>query len=56
MLEILSKIKEISAAFEVDRKKVSNADEFEVLKNTFLGRKGLIANLFKGLICLFIKK
>ena len=49
MLEILSKIKEISAAFEVDRKKISNADEFEVLKNTFLGRKGLIANLFKEL-------
>jgi len=49
VLEILSKIKEISAAFEVDRKKISNADEFEVLKNTFLGRKGLIANLFKEL-------
>ena len=49
MLEILSKIKKISTAFEADRKKISNAVQFEVLKNTYLGRKGLIASLFKEL-------
>ena len=49
MLEILSKIKKISTAFEVDKSNVSNADEFEILKNTYIGRKGLIASLFKEL-------
>ena len=49
MLEILSKIEKISTAFEADRQKVSNADDFEGLKNTYLGRKGLVASLFKQL-------
>ncbi len=56
MLEILSKIKKISTAFESDKRNVSNADEFEVLKNTFIGRKGLVASLFKELSSIPVDK
>ncbi len=49
MLDILSKIKKISSSFDNDLKKISNVDEFDALKNTYLGRKGLLASLFKDL-------
>ena len=49
MLDILSKIKKISSSFDNDLKKISNVDEFGALKNTYLGRKGLVASLFKDL-------
>ena len=49
MLEISSKIEKISNAFEVEKKQVSDAQELDNLKNKFLGRKGLVSNLFKDL-------
>jgi len=49
VLDILSKIKEISSSFDVEVKKISNVAEFDALKNTYLGRKGLVASLFKDL-------
>ena len=49
MLEISSKIEKISNAFEVEKKQVSDAQELDSLKNKFLGRKGLVSNLFKDL-------
>tara|TARA_B100000131_G_scaffold149371_1_gene145030 strand:+ start:1996 stop:3012 length:1017 start_codon:yes stop_codon:yes gene_type:complete len=49
VLDILSKIKKISSSFDNDLKKISNVDEFDALKNTYLGRKGLLASLFKDL-------
>ena len=49
MLDISSKIEKISTAFDLDRKKVSDVNELDILKNKFLGRKGLVSSLFKDL-------
>tara|TARA_Y100000996_G_scaffold80739_1_gene55176 strand:+ start:3719 stop:4735 length:1017 start_codon:yes stop_codon:yes gene_type:complete len=49
VLDISSKIEKISTAFDLDRKKVSDVNELDILKNKFLGRKGLVSSLFKDL-------
>ena len=49
MLDISSKIEKILTAFDLDRKKVSDVNELDILKNKFLGRKGLVSSLFKDL-------
>ena len=50
MSDILANIKKIQNSFNTDIAKVSNFDEYEVIKTSYLGRKGKIALLFKDLI------
>lgn len=49
MSDILANIKKIQNSFNTDIAKISNSSEYEVVKNSYLGRKGKIAMLFKDL-------
>ena len=46
---MLSKIEETRKSFDLDFSKISNLNELEELRIKFLGRKGLVAQLFESL-------
>jgi phenylalanyl-tRNA synthetase alpha chain len=49
MIEMLSKIEETRKSFDLDFSKITNLNELEELRIKFLGRKGLVAQLFESL-------
>jgi len=46
---LFSKIKQIEDSFKIDKKEALESNDFESLKNSYIGRKGKIASLFKDL-------
>ena len=49
MSNLFSKIKQIEDSFKIDKKEALESKDFESLKNSYIGRKGKIASLFKDL-------
>ena len=49
MSNLLSQIKNIQDSFKADKEKALKSNDFESLKNSYIGRKGKIALLFKEL-------
>ena len=49
MSDLLLQIKKIQDSFKADREKALESKDFDTLKNTYIGRKGKIALLFKDL-------
>ena len=49
MSDLFSKIKQIEDSFKVDKKEALKSKDIESLKNSYIGRKGKIASLFKDL-------
>ena len=49
MSDLFSKIKQIKKTFQLDREKALKSNDLESLKNSYIGRKGKIASLFKDL-------
>ena len=49
MSNLFSKIKQIEDSFKIDKKEALESKDFESLKNSYIGRKGIIASLFKDL-------
>jgi len=47
--DLFSKIKQIEDSFKVDKKEALKSKDIESLKNSYIGRKGKIASLFKDL-------
>ena len=49
MSDLFYKIKQIEDSFKIDKKEALESKDFESLKNSYIGRKGKIASLFKDL-------
>ena len=49
MPDLVSKIKDIEDSFKADKKKALKSNDLDGLKNSYIGRKGKIAALFKEL-------
>ena len=49
MSNLFSKIKQIEDSFKIDKREALESKDFESLKNSYIGRKGKIASLFKDL-------
>ena len=49
MSNLLSQIKKIQDSFKVDKKQALESKDFDSLKNSYIGRKGKIASLFREL-------
>ena len=49
MSDLFSKIKQIEKSFQLDKEEALKSNDLESLKNSYIGRKGKVASLFKEL-------
>ncbi len=49
MSDLFSKIKQIEKTFQLDKEEALKSNDLESLKNSYIGRKGKVASLFKEL-------